>query len=175
MYGAQLAKYKYQIDLGGGGGTTWSGTIEKLAMPGLLFHHETMTKDYIHDRIKPWKHYIPVREDLKDLKEKFDWAESHPEDAKKIADAATEFMRHLATEEGFGQMFEESFVEPLRRVIDAYQPLSTVNPEMTSWKDVVGSLQGKVLPVYECTGFIKAGSCRHLMNSDDFQSAAATS
>lgn len=29
-----LAKYKYQIDLGGGGGTTWSGTWHKLAMPG---------------------------------------------------------------------------------------------------------------------------------------------
>ena len=36
-----IAKYKYHIDLGGGGGTTWMGTLEKLAMPGLLFHHIT--------------------------------------------------------------------------------------------------------------------------------------
>eukprot|EP00970_Alexandrium_tamarense_P015937 scaffold5763_cov144-Alexandrium_tamarense.AAC.1 len=41
----ELAKYKYHIDIGGGGGTTWSGTLEKLALPGLLFHHETETRD----------------------------------------------------------------------------------------------------------------------------------
>mmetsp|Transcript_28707 Transcript_28707/g.58554 ORF Transcript_28707/g.58554 Transcript_28707/m.58554 type:complete len:443 (-) Transcript_28707:605-1933(-) len=38
----ELAKYKYHIDIGGGGGTTWSGTLEKLALPGLLFHHVTL-------------------------------------------------------------------------------------------------------------------------------------
>ena len=42
----ELAHYKYQIDIGGGGGTTWTGTIQKMAMPGLLFHHITPTKDY---------------------------------------------------------------------------------------------------------------------------------
>ena len=29
-----LSPYKYHIDIGGGGGTTWSGTIEKLSFPG---------------------------------------------------------------------------------------------------------------------------------------------
>jgi len=32
------AKYKYHIDLGGGGGTTWTGTIEKLALPVRFVH-----------------------------------------------------------------------------------------------------------------------------------------
>ena len=36
-----MSRYKYQIDLGGGGGTTWGGTISKLRMPGVLFHHES--------------------------------------------------------------------------------------------------------------------------------------
>ena len=49
-------------------GTTWSGTIQKLAMPGLLFHHETEVKDYLFDLIKPYEHYVPVRRDLADLK-----------------------------------------------------------------------------------------------------------
>jgi hypothetical protein len=34
LNGTQLAKYKYHIDLGGGGGTTWTGTVNKLGMPG---------------------------------------------------------------------------------------------------------------------------------------------
>lgn len=51
-----LGQYKYHIDLGGGGGTTWSGVIEKLGLPGMLFHHVTPTKDYFHDKLKPWMH-----------------------------------------------------------------------------------------------------------------------
>ena len=43
----EQAKFKYHIDLGGGGGTTWTVTIEKLAMPGLLFHHMTPTKGLV--------------------------------------------------------------------------------------------------------------------------------
>jgi len=34
LNGTQLAKYKYHIDLGGGGGTTWTGTVNKLGLPG---------------------------------------------------------------------------------------------------------------------------------------------
>mmetsp|Transcript_26906 Transcript_26906/g.57694 ORF Transcript_26906/g.57694 Transcript_26906/m.57694 type:complete len:601 (-) Transcript_26906:68-1870(-) len=151
---SDLAGYRYHIDLGGGGGTTWGGTIEKLAMPGLLFHHVTPTKDYIHDRLTPWKHYVPVSPDLKDLKQKFDWAESHPQQAKRIADTGTEFMRDLGTEEGFGRMFQEDFVEPLRRVIEAYQPVSSVHPDMTSWKELLQSMgeDCRIMPVMECRG-----------------------
>ena len=163
-----LAKYKYHIDLGGGGGTTWSGTIEKLAMPGLLFHHLTPTKDYIHDRLRPWKHYVPISSDLLDLKQKFDWAESHPQQSKRIADAGTEFMRHLGTPEGFGRMFQEDFVEPMRRVIEAYQPISSTHPDMTSWKDVLRSMEDcRVIPVMECSGMVLRSQNCHLVGGDD--------
>ena len=162
-----FAKYKYHIDLGGGGGTTWSGTIEKLAMPGLLFHHVTPTKDYIHDRLKAWKHYIPVSHDLLDLKKKFDWAESHPQEAKRIADAGTEFMRHLGTPEGFGQMFQEDFVEPMHQVIEAYHPVASTHPGMMSWNDVLQLMDDRrVTPVMECSGMALKGLC-HLVGGDD--------
>jgi hypothetical protein len=32
MNSEELSKYRYQIDFGGGGGTTWRGTIVKMAM-----------------------------------------------------------------------------------------------------------------------------------------------
>ena len=119
----ELAKYKYQIDLGGGGGTTWTGTFEKLALPGLLFHHVTPTKDYIHDLIEPWVHYVPVRSDLSDLLDKLEWAESHPDEARQISENATKFMREMGTKDGFERVFQNSMVKPLRRVIEAYTPL----------------------------------------------------
>jgi hypothetical protein len=119
----EQARYRYHVDLGGGGGTTWTGTIEKLSLPGVLFHHVTPTKDWFHDLLVPWKHYIPIKTDLSDLREKFDWAESHPAEAKQIAEAGTEFARWVGSTEGFRQLYEEHFVAPLRDVMNAYQPM----------------------------------------------------
>jgi len=116
------AKYKYHIDLGGGGGTTWTGTIEKLALPGLLFHHVTPSKDWFHDMLKPWVHYVPVKTDLSDLREMYEWAESHPNQAKEIADNGTKFARMMGTPEGFSMLYNNHVKAPLQRVIDAYQP-----------------------------------------------------
>ena len=135
-----LAQYKYHIDLGGGGGTTWTGTMDKLAMPGLLFHDVTSTKDYFHDRLIPWKHYVPVSEDFLDLNE-----------AKRIADAGTQFMREMGTPEGFGQMLDGDFVELLQRVIEAYVPVSNSHPRQT-WRDVL-RLMGEDYPVSQMTEF----------------------
>ena len=119
---AEQARFKYHIDLGGGGGTTWTGTIEKLALPGLLFHHVTPAKDYFHDLLVPWEHYVPVNADLSDLRSKYDWAESHPVEAKQIAEQGTQFARWMGSEEGFALLYEEFLVAPLRRVLDAYRP-----------------------------------------------------
>jgi len=169
MSSKDLAEYKYHIDLGGGGGTTWTGTIQKLAMRGLLFHHLTPTKDYIHDRMKPWVHYVPVAPDLRDLKEKFQWAEAHQEAAKMIADQGSALMRHIGTVEGYEEMFQEDFVEPLRRVIGAYQPVSETHPGKP-WKEVLKTLDPRIKTRYgRCSGkhHSRGRSC-HLFKNHDF-------
>ena len=157
-------KHRYHIDLGGGGGTTWTGTIQKLAMPGMLFHHMTPTKDYIHDYMKPWRHYIPVSSDLGDLKRKFDWAESHPERSQQIAEEGTNLMRHLSSREGFKQMFNEVMTEPLRRIIEAYQPVSTTRDQTnwTNWRDALRKIEGDnvMASVIECSGVGSVSACK---------------
>mmetsp|Transcript_18019 Transcript_18019/g.32746 ORF Transcript_18019/g.32746 Transcript_18019/m.32746 type:complete len:583 (+) Transcript_18019:50-1798(+) len=161
----ELAKYKYHLDIGGGGGTTWSGTIQKLAMPGLLFHHLTPTKDYIHDYMKPWRHYIPVASDLRDLKQKYKWAESHPQAAKLIASNASALMRHLGTPEGFGKMFQEVFVEPVQRIIEAY---SVSDHPGRPWREVIKEMEGQygiLTPVLRCTG-ASITSCEKIGTGD---------
>jgi hypothetical protein len=127
--------YKYHIDLGGGGGTTFTGTIEKLAMPGVLFHHVTKTMDYFHDRLKGWVHYIPVHSNLSDLRANYLWAEQNPKDAKKISDNATAFMKWMGSVGGFEIMYKEHLVDPLRKCLESYQPSQDVN--MKSILDVV--------------------------------------
>ncbi|KAL7431470.1 hypothetical protein ACHAXM_002669 [Skeletonema potamos] len=165
----ELSKYKYHIDLGGGGGTTWSGTLQKLAMPGLLFHHLTPTKDYFHDLIQPWVHYVPVRSDLDDLLEQLEWAESNPEEAKRISENATRFVKELGTLDGFAKLFESNMIKPLQGVIEAYDTSSSsssgrpgedsnnvVNDEEV-WNALVQ--RSAIWPFIECT---KRSSCQRL-------------
>ena len=88
-----LGKYRYQLDLGGGGGTTWTGTIPKLAMPGVLLHHETSMKDSYFDALEPYKHYLPLKEDLSNFDELIQFVKDNPQKAKEISAAASEWVR----------------------------------------------------------------------------------
>ena len=36
----------------------------------MLFHHETAMK-FIYDDVKPWVHYVPIMEDMSDLKKQY--------------------------------------------------------------------------------------------------------
>ncbi|KAL7481502.1 hypothetical protein ACHAW6_007202 [Cyclotella cf. meneghiniana] len=156
-----LATYRYHIDLGGGGGTTWSGTLEKLALPGLLFHHVTPTKDYFHDALVAWVHYVPIREDLSDLKQKYEWAEANPVEAKMIARRGTEWVkRWFGTEEGFGQVFDVFYRERLRGVVDAYL-------HEDDWREVLEREGGDMRPIMRCSGFY-GSECEELDGSLDY-------
>ena len=148
----EQAKYKYHIDLGGGGGTTWTGTIEKLAMPGLLFHHVTPTKDYFHDLLVPWEHYVPIKDDLSDLREKYDWAESHPIEAKEIAENGTRFARWMGSPDGFGKLYDEFIISPLQKVIMAYIPTAPKQRGKTTLDVILESGNGQFTVVSRCTG-----------------------
>jgi hypothetical protein len=111
----------YQFDIGGGGGTTFSGTLDKLAMPGVLFHHITQTKDYYHDLLVPWMHYIPVEEGLSDLRAMYEWAVANSEQAMRISEAASDFVRNWATPDVMDGMYNKYFIDTLRPVVDAYE------------------------------------------------------
>ena len=164
----EMGRYKYHIDLGGGGGTTWSGTLEKLGLPGLLFHHMTPTKDYLHDKMEPWVHYVPIKSDLSDLKAKFDWAESHPKMAQQISDNATQLARTFGTPEGMEKLFKEFFEWPMSRVVESYQSLPSRGSDAASWRDEMGRIMGDGLrPIMACSGY-HLNDCEKLVDDINF-------
>ena len=114
----QHAQYKYQFDLGGWGGTTWTGTLRKLSMPGVLFHHETSMKDSFSDALEPWKHYIPVKEDLSDLRERYDWARAHDEECRRISETATAWVRDFTSRRSILEHNYLKLAVPLERALD---------------------------------------------------------
>ncbi len=94
-----LTAIEYHINLDGGGGTKWMGTIGKLALPGGLFHHVTPT-------------YMLIATDLSDLRV----------EASRIAKAAgTKFTQCMGSQEEFDQFYQEHFVAPLKKIILSYK------------------------------------------------------
>ena len=119
----EMAQYKYLLDLGGVGGTSHEETIAKLALPGVLFHHESLTNDWFHhENMLPWVHYIPVKMDLSDLREMWVWAEIHAHEAEAIARAGTELALRMASDSYMKSTYDSMFGDYMAKVIDAYQP-----------------------------------------------------
>jgi hypothetical protein len=118
----ELSRYRYQIDFGGGGGTTWRGVLTKLTMPGVLFHHETMMKDWFFDLMIPWVHYIPFTWDLSDLEERYRWAEANQGRCREISQAASDLARYLFSPKYMERLYNELYRDYLGQVIEAYRP-----------------------------------------------------
>jgi len=133
MTPAELARFKYQIDLGGWGGTTWTGTILKLSMPGCLLHHETYMEDSYFDDLVAYEHYIPVKEDLSDLHERFEELEADPELCRRISANANEWVQKFNSRHGLLHHNYEKLAKPLTAVIDPdrqfFKPFHVVHPE----------------------------------------------
>lgn len=59
--------------------------------------------------LKPFLHYIPINQDMSNVEEMIDWAESHPEESRLIAERSTLFMYDL--------LFHPDAIEDERLVI----------------------------------------------------------
>jgi hypothetical protein len=86
--------------------------------PLLLHSNSVVFKDmskshlWFFKTLKPYQHYIPVREDLSDLFTQLEWAKTHDEECKKISENA----RQLAAE----VLTQESMYLYLYRLFEAY-------------------------------------------------------
>lgn len=49
----------------------------------------------MEDRLVPWVHYVPVRQDFADLREKLEWCRTHPRKCQEIIKAANDYMNRF--------------------------------------------------------------------------------
>ena len=86
----EQAKYKYLIDTRG---TAWSSRLQTLLQLGrVVFIADRPFREWYFDRLIPMKHYVPVKEDMSDLIEKYFYMEHHPELYEKIVRNLAEFV-----------------------------------------------------------------------------------
>jgi hypothetical protein len=97
-------KYKYLIDVDGNT-CTFERCFWELLSNSLLLKQETPNIQWYYGALKPYEHYVPVKEDLSDLMEKLAWAKAHDAEAQQIAANATAFVKqNLNTEDSFVYM-----------------------------------------------------------------------
>lgn len=84
-------KYKYLIDFLGNG---YSGRVKHLLHTGRpLFYQERQWNEYWFFDMEPFVHYIPVKNDLSDFYEKFEWAKNNEDECVKIGKQAQDFAK----------------------------------------------------------------------------------
>jgi hypothetical protein len=87
----QHYKFRYLIDIQGYG---ISGRAKILFFSGRpLFYVDRPWHEFWFFDMKPFEHYIPVKEDLSDLLDKIQWARKNDEKAKQIATTAQEYAK----------------------------------------------------------------------------------
>lgn len=94
--------YKYLIDLQGAG---WSARTKFLFHSGRpVFYQERKWNEYWFFWMQPFYHYIPVKEDLSDFKEKYEWAKQNSDHCNFIAQNALDFSKkHLKREDAIAR------------------------------------------------------------------------
>ncbi len=96
-YNEQL-KYKYHM-LIDGYTCSYSNSGWKWFSNSLVFKEDSENVQWYYSALKPYEHFIPVKEGLEDLVEKVTWAQSHDAQAKEIAAHAREFALNNITKD----------------------------------------------------------------------------
>jgi hypothetical protein len=84
-------------------GNSWSSRFGKLLCTNsLIMKVEPMYVDYFYKYLAPWRHYVPVRSDLRDLLEKIEWSldQSNERRVRQIVSNANQWCRVHMTQEG---------------------------------------------------------------------------
>lgn len=81
--------YRYMLDLEGRG---YSARMKFLFHTNrVVFYQARKFNEYWFWDLEPFVHYIPVKEDLSDMEEKFSWADGNPDECSRIAKNAYDF------------------------------------------------------------------------------------
>jgi hypothetical protein len=79
---AEFLRYRYQVDIDGNS-NSWS-FLPKLLMGSCVLKVTSDWRQWYYDRVRPWEHYVPVKNDLSDLEERLVWCLENDEAAHEI-------------------------------------------------------------------------------------------
>ncbi len=101
MAPAEWASVKFAVDIDGFS-NAWSNFYTRLLLGCCVIKVASRQgyRQWYYSDLVPWRHYVPVRSDLTDLKKRLEWCRTHDAEAREIAAAGQAFAmaRTVATE-----------------------------------------------------------------------------
>jgi hypothetical protein len=85
----EFGHFKYTIDIDGHA-NAWS-FLEKLILGCCVLKVSSPYEQWLYERVRPWRHFVPVAADLSDLEEKIDWCSSNDAECQWIAQNGANF------------------------------------------------------------------------------------
>jgi hypothetical protein len=92
----EFMKYRFQIDIDGIS-NAW-GLLLKLLMGSCVLKVASEWRQWYYDKLRPWVHYVPVKNDLSDLAEQVSWCLEHDSDAEEIGSRGRELASGIVLE-----------------------------------------------------------------------------
>lgn len=86
-------KYKYLLSVDGNT-CAWMRVPWIMLSNSVLLKQETSKIEWFYPALKAFYNYIPLREDLRDLFEKYEWLKNNDDKAKIISENATNFIKN---------------------------------------------------------------------------------
>jgi hypothetical protein len=90
-------KYKYMVDADGYH-CAWKSLFLKLMMGSVVLKIDSPFEQWYHRTLKPWRHFIPVSRDVKELREIHQWLVAHDLEARAIAQEGGDFISRISLE-----------------------------------------------------------------------------
>lgn len=112
----EQSKYKYIVHVDG-------NVVAYRLLKSMLTNSVILRvkSDFIHwcdSELKPGTHYVQIKEDLSDLREKLDWCKAHDSECKQIAQAGYDFAKRTLTDENI----QSAFLNVLRTSTSYHTP-----------------------------------------------------
>ncbi|MCU1621239.1 MAG: hypothetical protein JWL79_84 [Frankiales bacterium] len=85
---SDMQRYRYVVDIDGNA-NSW-GLVARLRLGCCMLKVESPWRQWIHERMVPWEHYVPVASDLSNLSERLSFCRRNPHIATQIARAGRE-------------------------------------------------------------------------------------
>jgi hypothetical protein len=113
---AAFVAYKYRMSTDGVG-AGWKRLPTSLASGSVVLMQHRW-RQFFYAGLKPWVHYVPVRDDMSDLVDRYGWLTTHPSEAKSIAENGLRFARQILTP----RALETYFLDVVARCGELYRP-----------------------------------------------------
>ena len=89
-----MINYKYILNIDGNA-STWDATAWKMNSGSVIFKVDAPWVQWFYPEYVPYIHYIPIKDDMSDLQEKYQWCEAHPIECEQMVENSKQLFQKV--------------------------------------------------------------------------------